>query len=362
MPRESVTQPPSTATRNASASGQRLRIGFIALTDAAPVIVAQEFGIFAKYGLSVALRRELGWATIRDKIAFGELDAAHAISSLLISTRLGLDCPPAECLTACVLSTGGNAITLSNRLWDRGVRDVATLRDDIIATRHDRQLVFGIAAAHSTHFLHLSEWLRQGGINPRRDVRVVVVPPPQVFRNLSAGTIDGYCVGEPWNSLAIQNGMGWCAATSNELHPNHPEKVLMVRSDFARARHEEHLLLVAALTEACHLCDDLNFRGELVKLLTRREYLNQPARVVAAGLTDPFDLGQGRRSRTPGFVRFAGEEINPPGRANAQWLIDGFRANGLIPGDDKPSPHLAREMFRSDLYAQALRRHGVSAG
>src|SRR5690606_30507522 len=163
---------------------------------------------------------------------------------------------PAECLTACVLSTGGNAITLSNRLWERGVRDAATLGREIVATRHDRQLVFGVAAAHATHFLHLSEWLRSGNIHPRRDVRIVVVPPPQVFRNLSAGTIDGYCVGEPWNSLAVQHGIGWCAATSTDIHPNHPEKVLMVRTDFARARHEEHLSLVAALVESCRQCDD----------------------------------------------------------------------------------------------------------
>lgn len=178
--------------------------------------MAHEFGIFKKHGLNVRLRRELGWATIRDKIAFGELDAAHAVSSLLISTRLGLGSAPAECLTACVLSTGGNAVTLSSRLWDRGVHDAASLRDEIIKTRHDRQLVFGVAGIYSTHFLHLCAWLQDAGINPRRDVRIVAVPPPQVFRNLTAGTIDGYCVGEPWNSLAVQNKTGWCACTSSD--------------------------------------------------------------------------------------------------------------------------------------------------
>lgn len=349
----------STAARASAPTSLQtdLRLGFIALNDAAPLVVAQEQGIFARHGLAVKLRRELGWATIRDKIAFGELDAAHAISTLLISARLGLDAPPSDCLTACVLSTGGNAITLSNRLWERGVRDAATLRDEIVRMRHERQLVLGVAAAHSTHLLHLCDWLKSGGVNPHRDVRIVVVPPAQVFRNLSAGTIDGYCVGEPWNSLAIQNGMGWCVATSAELHPNHPEKVLMVRADFAQRRHAEHLVLVTALVEACRLCDDPEFRPELAKLLARREYLNQPVKAIAAGLKGPVDLGYGRSAPADTFVRFGCDDLNNPTLERAQWLVDGCKTHGLLPPGLTVPPHLAREIFRPDLFAQAASRH-----
>lgn len=335
-----------------------LRLGFIALSDAAPIIVAHEQGIFARHGLQVQLQRQLGWATVRDKIAFGELDATQAISSVLLSTRLGLDSTPTACLTACVLSTGGNAITLSHRLHEAGVHDAASLRDEIIRTRHDRQLIFGIAAAHSTHLLHLSAWLRSGGINPRRDVRIVVVPPAQVFRNLSAGTIDGYCVGEPWNSLAIEKKRGWCVATSHELHPNHPEKVLMVREDFAQNRHDEHLLLITALVEACQLCDTPDFRPELVKLLARREYLNQPRRVIAAGLVGPFKRGFDRFDDTADFISFSRGDLNKPTLERARWLIEGFRDNALFPPEVGSTTQLVREIFRPDLFSQAMRRHG----
>ncbi|HEY9248508.1 MAG TPA: CmpA/NrtA family ABC transporter substrate-binding protein, partial [Rariglobus sp.] len=172
-----------------------LRIGFIALNDAAPIIVAHEHGFFQKHGLHVELSREVGWATIRDKIIYRELDASHALGAMVISTNLGLNCLPCECLTAFVLNTNGNCITLSEGLWQRGVRDAATMRDEIIRARHDRDYVFGVVFAHSSHRIHICDWLRSGGIDPEKDVRVVVVPPPQLFRNLAAGTIDGYCVG-----------------------------------------------------------------------------------------------------------------------------------------------------------------------
>lgn len=347
MPRKSNPTLPRTS----------LKLGFIALTDAAPIIVAHEQGIFARHDLNIQLRRELGWATVKDKIAFGELDAAHAISSLLVSARLGLGAAPARCLTACILSTGGNAITLSRRLREAGVQDATSLYDEILRTRHERQVVLGVAAAHSTHYFHLCDWLRSGGINPRRDVRIVVVPPAQVFRNLSAGTIDGYCVGEPWNTLAIQEKLGWCATTAVHLHPGHPEKVLMVSEAFAQQRHEEHLRLVAALLEACALCDEPTFRPELVKLLARREYLNLPRKILSAGLVGDFAWGDKDSLSTREFVRFSGDDVNTPSLAQAKWLVEGFRANGFLQGHEWSSPQYEREIFRPDIFAQAVRRH-----
>lgn len=355
MPRtvERPPPPPLPASRH-------LRIGFLALNDAAPLIVAQEHGFFAKYGLPVQLSREVGWATVRDKIIYGELQAAHALAAMLVSTKLGLGCQPCDCLTACVLSSQGNAITLSERLWSEGVRDAATLRDAVVRSRHDRPLVFGVVFHHSTHHLHLCDWLRAAGINPRRDVRIVVVPPPQVFRNLVAGTIDGYCVGEPWNSVAVREKAGWCAALSRDLAPGHPEKVLMVRHDFAAHRAEEHLALVAAITEAAALCDQPEFRPELVRLLARREYLNIPERTVAAGLVGPFDSGHGSHADAAGFVSFSHGGASDPVPAKIEWVIEGFRRNALIPPDMTIPRHLSRDVFRTDLFHQAAQRHRIS--
>ena len=346
--------PSPTQKSSASASSARpLRIGFIALDDAAPIIVAHEHGCFRQQGLRVELSREVGWATIRDKLVYRELDATHALGSMVISTTLGLNSPPCECLTAFVLNTNGNCITLSEYLWRRGVRDAKTMRDEIIRSRHERPYVFGVVYAHSSHRIHLCDWLRGAGVDPERDVRVVVVPPPQLFRNLAAGTIDGYSVGDPWNSLAVRERVGWCAATSAELAPGHPEKVLMVRSDFAEQRHGEHLAMIAALAKAAKLCDDPAFRPELVRLLSRREYLNVPARVIQSSLVGPFDYGHGRTGPADGFISFHRNGANNPTPAKAAWLINGFNRHHFLPDGKVVPSEIGASVFRSDIFLQA---------
>jgi ABC-type nitrate/sulfonate/bicarbonate transport system substrate-binding protein len=351
MAPQPIASGPTTTT---AGSPPKLRLGFIALNDAAPLIVAQELGHFRRHGLNVELSREVGWATIRDKVVYRELDAAHALGGMIPSTTLGLGCPATPCLTAFVFNTNGNALTLSTELWERGVRDAGTMREEIRRSRRDRTYVFGVVFAHSSHHLHVCDWLASGGIDPARDVRIVVVPPPQLFRNLLAGTIDAYCVGDPWNSLAVREGAGWCPATSLDLAPGHPEKVLMVRSDFAAQRAEEHLALVAALAEAAVLCDDPAFRPELVRLLALPQYLNVPERVVGAGLVGTFSDGRGRTIENRDFIHFHREEANDPSAAKANWLIEGFRRHGLLPGGLVLPPDFAARIFRSDIYQQAL--------
>ncbi len=346
--------PSLTSKTTATASSTRpLRIGFIALNDAAPIIVAQEQGFFRQQGLRVELSREVGWATIRDKLVYRELDATHALGSMVISTTLGLNCLPCECLTAFVLNTNGNCITLSEDLWKRGVRDAKTMRDEIIRSRHERTYVFGVVYAHSSHRIHLCDWLRSAGVDPERDVRVVVVPPPQLFRNLAAGTIDGYCVGDPWNSLAVREQAGWCVATSTELAPGHPEKVVMVSTDFAEQRHDEHMAMIKALTQAARLCDDPAFRPELSRLLARREYLNVPARVILSSLIGPFDYGHGRTGPTDDFISFHRDGANDPTPAKAAWLINGFNRHRFLPDGKIVPSGLGARVFRSDLFQQA---------
>jgi ABC-type nitrate/sulfonate/bicarbonate transport system substrate-binding protein len=330
-----------------------LRIGFIALNDAAPIIVAHENGFFEKHGLHVELSREVGWATIRDKIIYRELDASHALGAMVISTNLGINCLPCECLTAFVLNTNGNCITLSEDLWQRGVRDAASMRAEIIRTRHERAYVFGVVFAHSSHRIHMCDWLRSAGVDPEKDVRIVVVPPPQLFRNLAAGTIDGYCVGDPWNSLAVREKIGWCPAISPDLAPGHAEKVFLVRSDFAENRAGEHLAMIAALSEAAALCDDPAFRPELCRLLARREYMNVPASVIQASLVGPFDYGHGNTVSAQDFIHYHRNGANNPTSAKAAWLIDGFNRHRFLPAGVTVPADLGQRTFRSDLYTLA---------
>src|SRR5687768_7779808 len=269
---------PSPAILSASVLRTRpLRIGFLSLTDAAPFVVAKECEFLERHGVRVELSREIGWATIREKIIYGELDAAHAPAPMLWSAHLGLGCPSCEVLTALVLSLNGNAITLSRALWDAGVRDAATLQEHARVRRSRQPLTFGVVFPFSSHHLMLRDWLRSAGLEPDRDVRIVVVPPAQMFRNLNAQTIDGFCSGEPWNTLAVREGGGWCPTWSAAMQPGHVEKVLMVTRRFAETRPSEHAALVRALVDATAWCDEPQNREHLAEMLSTAPYLNLPA-------------------------------------------------------------------------------------
>jgi len=330
-----------------------LRVGFLALTDAAPFVVAAHLGLFAQHGVRVELRREIGWATIREKIVYGELDAAHAPAPMLWSTQLGLGCPPSDVLTALVLNLHGNALTLSRALWEAGARDAASLRALAKERRARQPLTFGIVFQFSSHHLLLRDWLLAAGINPERDVRIVVVPPAQMFRNLAAGTVDGYCAGEPWNTLAVREGAGWCPAWSAAQSPGHVEKVLMVTRRFAEKNAAEHSALVAALVAACAWCDEPQNREPLAQLLSGAAYLNLPTRVVAPALLGRFDCGHGRVENVPDFHVFHRGDANVPTVEKAAALQRDLLTAGLLSATET-APDLPRQLFRPDLHRAAL--------
>ncbi len=346
-----MTTPPPAAAR--AAAPRPLRVGFVALTDAAPLVVAREQGFFARHGLRAELSREVGWATIREKIIYRELDAAHAPAAMLFATRLGAGSVPCEVLTALVLNVHGNAITLSESLWQAGVRDAASLRAEARRRPGGHPLTLGVVFPLSSHHLLLRAWLQSGGLRPDRDVRIVVVPPAQTFPNLAAGTIDGYCAGEPWNSLAVREGAGWCPAWSAALDPGHLEKVLMVRADFADRRADEHRALVAAVADACAWCDEPANREPLARLLARREFLNQDAAVIAPALLGRFDCGHGRIEAVPDFHVFHRGGANVPAVERGAVLQSELARAGLLAGPRALDPRLPAQLFRPDLFAQA---------
>jgi ABC-type nitrate/sulfonate/bicarbonate transport system substrate-binding protein len=330
-----------------------LKLGFVPLTDCAPLVMAQELGLFRKYGLRVKLNRELGWATIRDKIIHGELDAAHAVAGMPVAASLGLGSIRCESLTALVLNLHGNAITLSNDLWQRGVRDGATLCEEILRFRGQRTFTFGVVYHFSSHNYLLRNWLAASGIQPDRDVRIVIVPPPQMVTNLKGGNLDGFCVGEPWNSLAVQSRTGCIVATSAELDPGHPEKVLMVRRDFAEERGPEHLALVAALLEACEFCELSESHDEILSVLARPQYVNVPATALRAGLSGLLDLGRGTVRSIPDFCVFHRHDANEPTGDKAAWVIQNIRTSGLCKEPSALNFQFGRRVFRADLFEQA---------
>lgn len=330
-----------------------LRVGFVPLTDCAPLVLARELGLFAKYDLNVQLRREVGWASIRDKIIFGELDAAHALATMPFAATFGLGSIPCECVTGLVLNLHGNAITLSTGLRQRGVHDVRTLREEIDRRRGKQTLTFGVVFPHSSHNFLLRHWLTSGGINPDQDVRIVVVPPPSMFANLKNGNLDGFCVGEPWNSMAVQAGIGWCVTTSAQLSPGHPEKVLMVRRDFTETHADEHLRLLAALLESCAYCDQPRNRDRIIDALAQPQYINATPASLRRGLAGSFDFGFGRVEELPDFNVFSRHNANEPSSEKAAWVVNHLLRTGAIQSRAVLQTAPAQRIFRTDLFDQA---------
>ena len=337
----------------ASSSVRPLRIGFLALTDAAPLVAARELGIFAHHGLRVQLCREVGWATIRDKILYGELDAAHALAPMLWAAQLGLGCIKLPVCTGLVLNLHGNAITLSERLWKAGVRDQATLKAEALRRRGENKLTFGVVFPFSLHSLQLRQWLEQAGVNPDRDVRIAIVPPAQMARNLAAGTLDGFCSGEPWNTVSIQQGEGWSPAWSASLTPGHVEKVLMVRTEFAGQRAAEHITLITAVAQAAAWCDEPRHRAQLAEMLSSTLYLNVSPKVIAPALLGRFGCGHDRFETIPDFHVFSQGDAGVPSLSRAAAIQSELVAAGLVPRS-LATADLPGRLFREDFYRQAL--------
>jgi ABC-type nitrate/sulfonate/bicarbonate transport system substrate-binding protein len=338
-----------------------IRLGFVPLCDCAPLVVAHELGLFAARGLQVQLSREVGWATIRDKISLGELEAAHAPAAMVLALSLGIGSFKMPSVTGLVLNLHGNGITLSNRLWASGVRDGATLRDFLRSKRGETALTFGVAFSCSSHNFLLQKWLRDLGIDPAKEVNIVVVPPPQMAANLKAGHLDGYCVGEPWNSLARVQRAGWVAALSPAIALRHPEKVLLVPAEFARTRAEEHECLVAALFEACQFCQRTENREQLVEILARREYLDTNPAAIRSSLCGPFRFNKERIEPNSDLHLFAGPDVNEPGLDKAVWARQSLVETGLLQNSGLLNRERLVSIFRSDLFHAATRTQSGSA-
>ncbi len=315
--------------------------------------MAQELGLFAKHGLAVTLSREVGWATLSDKIIYGRLDAAHSLAALPFAATFGLGSIRCECLTGLVLNLHGNAITLSNELWNRGVRDAKSLKQEIERERGRRTYTFGVVYTYSSHNFLLRQWLTSAGINPERDVRIVVVPPPSMVSNLKSGNLDGYCVGEPWNSVAVNAGIGWVAATSAQLSPLHPEKVLMVRRRFADERDGEHKALIAALLEACCYCDQPSNQPRIIEALAKPQYLNVPEEILRGSMVGPFNFGHDRCENVPNFTLFHRYDANEPTTEKAAWILRQLISTGAIKDRSSSGPEVLAKVFRSDIFQQA---------
>lgn len=330
----------------------RLRLGFVPLVDCAPIAMAKETGLFERHGLDVELRCEPGWATIRDKMAYGELEASHALVGLAFALNWGLGVVRTPCLTGYLLNSNGDAIMVSHELHERGVRDAATLAGEI-RRQHDRSLIFGVPHLFSSHHFLLRRWLQPAGITPGRDIRILMLPPAQMASCLREGNIDGYCAGEPFNTIAARDECGVIVAESSDLWSLHPEKALLVTETFANDRKDEHLALIRAVSEAARTCETPEGRKLASRILARPEYLGIEEEIIRSSLI-PGDENSLGTIRGENFHVFHHPEVNEPTVDKASWVINQLDAAGVLEGVNREKLPKPREIFRKDLFGEAF--------
>ncbi|MBD1810010.1 ABC transporter substrate-binding protein [Microcoleus sp. FACHB-SPT15] len=309
-----------------------LDIGFVPLTACAPLAVAKEKGFFQKHGLDeVNLVRETSWRGIMDGISGGYLDAAQMPSGMPLWITLGgNDNRPLPVVSALTMTRNGNGITLDKRFYDQGVRTLEDFKKMLLDSP-ERQHRMGLVHPSSMHNLLLRYWLASGGIDPDHDLSLQSIPPAQMVVDLQGGTIDGFCVGEPWNTRAAMQGIGFTVATDLEIWPGHPGKVLGVREDWANAYPNTHIALVKALLEASQYCTDRANELEVRQIVAQREYVNTDIAYIHLGNPDEAFCSLDQPMREFAHHLFFGDGVNRPSRTEHLWHMTQLARWGHTP-------------------------------
>ena len=336
-----------------------LNIGFIPLTDCAPLVVAKEKGFFQEEGLdAVNLVREPSWKAIAEGVITGRLDAAQMVAGMPLSLTVGAGGKlPVPIINALVMSRNGNAITLAKSFAQAGVKNLGDLKNKLMETP-DKVHTFGMVHPASMHNLLLRYWLASGGIDPDQDVTLTAIPPAQMVANLKAGNLDGYCVGEPWNSRAVYEGLGYVIDTSLDIWAGHPEKVLGVKEEWVAKYPETHLALMRALLKACEYCDDRRNREEIMGLLCQPQYVGSLEDYTRPGFIDPYNRGDGSEpQQLVRFNQFYVDQANCPGRGEGLWTLTQLARWGYTPFP-KNWVEILERVRRPDLFGEACRQLG----
>ncbi len=346
-------------TRDDRPGGESIRLGFIPLLDASPLIVARERGFFREEGLEVRLQRQTSWASLRDRVAVGLLEGAQMLGPMALAANLGLGAPASPLIAPLVLSRNGNAITVRQGLYEqlqatgfdlsrpeKAAQALARLMEGRREPIH-----VGIVYAWSSHYLQLRDWLASAGLHPNRHLKLVTVPPTQMLKALESGGVDLACVGEPWNSLAEAQGFGSILVSGTQIWQNAPEKVLGLRADWAHDHpHEVHHML-KALIRACRWLEDPTNHSELLDLLALPSYLDCGVKA----------LGQpGHRLFHPRIHQyFFRQSANFPWLSQAKWLLSRMKAWNQL-AETAATPDL-QAIHQPDLYRQAAEALGLNA-
>ncbi len=338
---------------------ERIVAAFVPLVDCAVLVAAREQGFAADEGLDLVLVKEPSWASLRDHLSLGHVDCAHALAPLPVALSLGVGHVQVDCIAPFVLGRGGNAVTVSNRLFDE-MQGAASFTDPLetgralaaVARRRVPPLTFGMVFPFSNHNFDLRYWLAAVGLHPDRDVRLVAIPPPLMVDSLRAGLVDGFCVGEPWNSLAVAQDLGSIVVTQSQLFPRAVEKVLAFRSAFA-TQSRSIVRLLRALDAAAAWADDPANRAALASLLARPAYLDLPQDIIAAALGGRLRFAAGADVHDPDFLYFHRHEANAPREVDGLWAYAQMVRWGQVRLSER-AERAAASVFAPSLYRESV--------
>lgn len=367
----------------------QLKLGFIKLTDCAPLVIAKEKGFFEEEGLIVEIEAQANWKVLLDRVISGELDGAHMLAGQPIGATIGFGIK-ADVITPVSLDYNGNAITVSNAVWekmkavipkDADGKPVHPIKSDAFkpvvmeAKAAGKPLQFGMVFPVSTHNYELRYWLAAGGINPgfyfdpksgeenipgvlNGDLVISVTPPPQMPSTLEAGTIVGYCVGEPWNQQAVFKKIGVPVITDHEIWAYNPEKVFGITKAFAEKNPNTVLALTKAIIRACAWLDGgPENRKEAVTLLSKPNYVGADEAVIANSMTGTFEYEAGDKRPLPDFNVFFKHNASYPWQSDCIWYLTQMVRWGQVK-EQKPDSwyfETAKSVYRSDIYEKAAK-------
>ncbi|HSW16441.1 MAG TPA: CmpA/NrtA family ABC transporter substrate-binding protein [Ramlibacter sp.] len=331
---------------------EEVKIGFIPLTDCASVVMASVLGFDKKYGVKIIPSKEASWAGVRDKLVNGELDMAHSLYGLIYGVHMGTAGPKKDMAVLMSLNNNGQATTLSKKIADKGAVDAASLAK-LIAT-DKREYTFAQTFPTGTHAMWLYYWLASAGINPMKDVKAIVVPPPQMVANMRVGNMDGFCVGEPWGHRAIMDGIGITAVTTQDIWRDHPEKVLGTTAEFVKKNPNTARAVTAAIIEAGKWIDaGLQNKTKMAETVADKSYVNTSVDAINQRILGRYQNGLGKTWDDPNHMKFFNDgAVNFPYLSDGMWFLTQHKRWGLIK-DHPDYLGIAKQINQIDLYKQA---------
>jgi len=336
------------AGASAASNTRELRVGFLPLTDCAPILMAAIKGFDRKHGIKIRPLLQSSWAGVRDGLCDGRLDAAQLLYGMAYGLELGIGGVAKPMAVLMTLNQNGQGISLARRLFDDGIVDGSSLARAIAEGKIGR-FTFAQTFPTGTHAMWLYYWLAAHGVHPLQDVRMIVVPPPEMLCECTAGRMHGFCVGEPWNRIGAEIGVSVQVAGSDTVWPQHPDKVLATTADFVAGRPEAARALTAAVLDAARWIE------------AAPENLRETAAILATDLCidSELELIEERMTADAGRTRFhARGEVNFPYLSDAMWFMSQFRRWGMLDADPDYAAVAAR-VNRCDLYRDAAEAVGV---